>query len=33
MHSDLRNNRRIRLMFDHLAMELTRYVASSHQDA
>ena len=29
MHKDLRNTRRTRLLFDHLAAELTRYVATS----
>ena len=29
MHKDLRNIRRMRLLFDHLAAELTTYVASS----
>lgn len=33
MHGDLRGNRRIRLMFDHLAVELTRYAKSSCHDA
>jgi DNA-binding transcriptional LysR family regulator len=28
-HPDLRGNRRIRLTFDHLVVELTRYAASS----
>jgi hypothetical protein len=29
MHKDLRSTRRMRLLFDHLAVELTRYVANS----
>ena len=33
MHPDLRSNRRIRLMFDHLAVELKRYAESSRQSA
>ena len=33
MHRDLRSNRRIRLMFDHLALELTRYAKSSCHEA
>ena len=32
-HPDLRGNRRIRLTFDHLAAELTRYAASSRHGA
>ena len=30
MHEDLRNSRRMRLMFDHLAQALTAYAATSH---
>jgi DNA-binding transcriptional LysR family regulator len=33
MHRDLRNSRRIRLLFDHLAEELTGYSRSSRRDA
>jgi hypothetical protein len=33
MHPDLRSNRRIRLTFDHLAVELTRYAESSCHEA
>jgi DNA-binding transcriptional LysR family regulator len=33
MHPDLRGNRRIRLTFDHLAVELTRYAKSSCHEA
>ena len=33
MHGDLRGSRRIRLAFDHLAEELTRYAATSRHDA
>jgi DNA-binding transcriptional LysR family regulator len=33
IHPDLRSNRRIRLMFDHVADALTRYAESSCQDA
>jgi DNA-binding transcriptional LysR family regulator len=33
MHRDLRGSRRIRLMFDHLAVELTRYAESSCHEA
>lgn len=33
MHPDLRSNRRIRLTFDHLAAQLTRYAKSSCHDA
>jgi DNA-binding transcriptional LysR family regulator len=29
MHKDLRNTRRMRLLFDHLVAELTTYAASS----
>jgi DNA-binding transcriptional LysR family regulator len=32
MHRDLRSSRRIRLLFDHLAVELTRYAQSSCRD-
>ena len=32
MHRDLRGSRRIRLAFDHLAAELTRYAASSRYE-
>jgi DNA-binding transcriptional LysR family regulator len=32
MHPDLRSNRRIRLTFDHLAVELARYAESSHRE-
>jgi DNA-binding transcriptional LysR family regulator len=32
MHGDLRGSRRIRLTFDHLAVELTRYAKSSCRD-
>ena len=31
MHRDLRGNRRVRLAFDHLAVELASYVESSHR--
>jgi DNA-binding transcriptional LysR family regulator len=33
MHRDLRSSRRIRLVFDHLAGDLTRYAKSSCRDA
>jgi DNA-binding transcriptional LysR family regulator len=33
MHGDLRGSRRIRLMFDHLAVELTRYAKSGCPEA
>jgi DNA-binding transcriptional LysR family regulator len=32
MHRDLRSNHRIRLLFDHLAVDLTRYAKSSCRD-
>jgi DNA-binding transcriptional LysR family regulator len=32
MHRDLRGNRRLRLVFDHLATELASYARSSNQD-
>ena len=32
MRRDLRSNRRIRLTFDHLAVELTRYAQSSRHE-
>jgi DNA-binding transcriptional LysR family regulator len=32
MHGDLRGNRRIRLTFDYLAVELSRYAESSRRD-
>lgn len=32
MHRDLRGNRRLRLVFDHLAAELASYARSSHRD-
>ncbi len=33
MHRDLRSNRRIRLIFDHLALELARYAKTSSHEA
>ena len=33
MHRDLRGDRRIRLVFDHLALELARYARTSSCDA
>jgi DNA-binding transcriptional LysR family regulator len=32
MHRDLRSNHRIRLLFDHLAVDLTRYAKTSRRD-
>lgn len=33
MHRDLRSDRRIRLIFDHLALELAHYVKTSSHEA
>jgi len=33
MHRDLRSDRRIRLIFDHLALELARYAKTSCHEA
>jgi hypothetical protein len=32
MHEDLKSNRRMRLMFDHLVSALGAYVATSQRD-
>jgi hypothetical protein len=32
MHRDLRSSRRVRLVYDHLSAELSRYAQTSTQD-